>query len=514
MTRIITRQCKSDAINSLISKVKYFFILFSIMWCLFPPFQWQVEVAQAAKQHIQREQDSLSLPEVSQPVQYANQQGATVGNDRNPFFPLLAFVLLQLIIILLMVSNIIGRKRAERNLRQSENNFRGIFEHVTEGLFQATETGKLIKVNQSLVKILKCDSPEDVLSYYDPSGSNLYANKKQRDTILQLVMDTGKAQKELELFCKDGSKIIALFSCHKVVDDTGKTLYLEGSITDMTEYKKTQEMIIHTEKMVSLGGVSAGIAHEINNPLNAIIQTSQVIKSRLLGGLPKNIKSAKRAGISLQNLGDYLQDREIPYLLENIIDSGNRAHIIIEDMLSFSKKNIGEFSPHSLLEVTREAVELLQKDYSLKNGYDFKSIQLEYTVEKELPPVYCSGTKIRQVLFNILKNCAEAMEEEGTPDPRIAIKIAQVDNSVKLEIQDNGPGVEPAVRERIFEPFFTTKEGKKGTGLGLSVSYFIITENHKGSLSVKSALGNGTTFIMELPLENSQGYDLAPLLEV
>lgn len=412
-----------------------------------------------------------------------------------------------LMIIFALIVNIVKRKKAERDLLQSERNFRGIFENAQEGLFQVNYEGQFLKVNDSLAKILKCDSPYDVLETYKDLQSDLHVADEQRQHIIQQVREKGSTQMEIELFCKDRSKVTVLLNCHEVVDDKNKPLYLEGSLTDMTEYKMTQEIIIQTEKMVSLGGLSAGIAHEIKNPLTSIIQASLVISSRLLDDSPANIRSAEKANVSLKNLKSYLEDRDIPLLLSNINDSGQRANVIIEDMLSFSKKTIGEFSNEAVAEIIHEAVDLAKKDYNLLRGYTFNSITVDFSFPESIPPLYCSRTKLRQVLFNLLKNSAEAMAEAQTANPRIDCSIEYDDETITLRLQDNGPGMEANVKERIFEPFYSTKGNKKGTGLGLSIAYFIITENHKGKMSVDTKPGKGACFILDFPILNTQPHE-------
>jgi signal transduction histidine kinase len=121
----------------------------------------------------------------------------------------------------------------------------------------------------------------------------------------------------------------------------------------------------------------------------------------------------------------------------------------------------------------------------------------------DLPRVPCEKSKIQQVLLNVLRNGAEAMAEKETWDglpPRFVLRTSSEGDMARIEIEDNGPGMDEATRKRVFEPFFTTKSVNRGTGLGLSVSYFIITEDHGGTLTVSSAEGKGTTFVIRLPL--------------
>jgi len=182
-------------------------------------------------------------------------------------------------------------------------------------------------------------------------------------------------------------------------------------------------------------------------------------------------------------------------------DSGARAAKIVNNMLSFSRMGDASMAIQDLAALLDNTVELAQSDYDLKRKYDFRKIKIVRDYDPETPPVTCAGSKIQQVFLNIFKNGAEAMAETVTrPEAsQFTLRVGPDRGGVRVEIQDNGPGMDAAVRKRIFEPFYTTKSGKDGTGLGLSVSYFIITDNHNGSMSVESEPGKGARFIIQLP---------------
>ncbi len=152
-----------------------------------------------------------------------------------------------------------------------------------------------------------------------------------------------------------------------------------------------------------------------------------------------------------------------------------------------------------------KTLELAENDYNLKKKYDFREIEIIRDYGVGAPPALCESSKIQQVFLNILKNGAQAMTEEasrrpgGNKSPRFALRVRPDGDMVRVEIEDNGPGMDRVTRDRIFEPFFTTKADGVGTGLGLSVSHFIITNDHGGAMSVESTLGEGTTFIIRLP---------------
>ncbi|MBW1813981.1 MAG: hypothetical protein JRJ39_10030 [Deltaproteobacteria bacterium] len=147
---------------------------------------------------------------------------------------------------------------------------------------------------------------------------------------------------------------------------------------------------------------------------------------------------------------------------------------------------------------------------SSNKKFNFREIEIIRKYNNEIPLIPCEPGKIQQVFINILRNGAEAMKDtsgEGNGSkPRIILRITPEHDAgmIRIEIKDNGPGIDQNICKHIFEPFFTTKPAGKGTGLGLSVSYFIITENHNGDMSVESAPGEGTKFIIRLPLERKE----------
>ncbi|SHO49763.1 ATP-binding protein [Desulfopila aestuarii] len=406
------------------------------------------------------------------------------------------FIAILLVVILILTVNIYRRRQAEIELRRSEENFRSIFNNNNDGLYQATADGRFLQVNPALAKMLKFSSPQEVIDHFTDIDQQLYISQSPRKTLTN-----NWAKGEHSLKCRDGSIIDVIENTHTVYDLYDNVLYLEGSITDISEYKKTQELISQTEKIISLGGVAAGIAHEIRSPLASIVQGIQVVKNRIFDNNEMNIQAAVDCNCTLDQVRRYAEKREIKKMLGDIHEAGQRAGVIIEDMLSFSRKTIGDFSLESLEKIINQAIALAEKDHELKRTYSFKSITINKLFEENMPKVYCSASKIQQVFFNILKNGAEAMGDAGTSFPTFTIRIMRDGKTARVEIEDNGPGMSSELAQRVFDPFFTTKEREKGTGLGLSVSYFIVKENHHGDLRVSTQPDLGTTFIVELPLE-------------
>lgn len=266
------------------------------------------------------------------------------------------------------------------------------------------------------------------------------------------------------------------------------------------------EVLIQNEKMLSIGGLAAGMAHEINNPLAGVIQNVTVLSNRLTDTeMAANKKSAEKLGISMESIYQFMVDRNVPRMLDAINVSASRMASIVENMLSFARKSDSSFSSYSITGLMDKSLELATTDYSLKDQFDFKAIDIEKTYEKNLPLVICEGSKIQQVFFNILNNGAHAMLEnpkQSGQKPKFSLRIHKesISNMIHIEIENNGPIIKEATLKRIFEPFFTTKPVGIGTGLGLYVSYFIITENHGGLMSVSSEPGKGTIFSIKLPI--------------
>lgn len=280
-------------------------------------------------------------------------------------------------------------------------------------------------------------------------------------------------------------------------------------VDDVTDQVHMEEMMIQNEKMLSVGGLAAGMAHEINNPLAGMVQTTQVMSQRLstAANLTANQKAAQAAGTSIEAIDHYMQTRGIFRMLDTITESGQRVAQIVSNILSFARKNDPDESVHDLNSILDKTIDLAATDYDLKKEYDFKQIEIIRAYDNSLPAIPCQASKIQQVVLNILTNGAQAMQESGTSAPKFILRTYAdpARDMVCMEIEDNGPGMNKKTRKHIFDPFFTTKPTGVGTGLGLSVSYFIITENHKGEMLVESSPGAGAKFIIRLAISEQSG---------
>ena len=275
-------------------------------------------------------------------------------------------------------------------------------------------------------------------------------------------------------------------------------------ITDITERKRTQEIMIQSEKMISLGGLAAGMAHEINNPLGIVLQGVQVILNRISPDLENNIVTARDEGTDIVCINRYLERRKVIEYLHGISEAGNRAAGIISNMLNFSRRSASQKEEVDINVLVDNAIRMASNDYDLKKKYDFKTIRITRDYGPDMPPVCCVMNEIEQVLLNLLKNSAQAMIGKTGDDykPEIVITTRAEGPYAVITVDDNGPGMTREVLRHIFDPFYTTKSPGVGTGLGLSVSYFIITSNHKGMIDVDSTPGKGTVFTIRIPFRD------------
>ena len=304
---------------------------------------------------------------------------------------------------------------------------------------------------------------------------------------------------------------ISLSEEKRFVDALAYPLIADGTVgavirlDDVTDRVRMQEMMVQTEKMLSVGGLAAGMAHEINNPLGAILQSCQNIQRRFSAELPANLKAAAELDLDLERVNQYLEQRNILQFLQRIQEAGTRAAKIVNDMLTFSRRSELHYEPIDLGELLDTALRLASSDYDLKKEYDIKLVEFQRDYDPDVGFLECDKTEIEQVILNLIVNAAQAMAMNPAQEkpPRITLRTRLEEDYARIEVIDNGPGMDEKTRRRIFEPFYTTKEVGVGTGLGLSVSYFIIYDQHKGSMQVESAPGEGARFIIRLPLRQS-----------
>ncbi|MDA8427629.1 MAG: ATP-binding protein [Geobacteraceae bacterium] len=262
--------------------------------------------------------------------------------------------------------------------------------------------------------------------------------------------------------------------------------------------KESQAQIIQQEKMASIGQLAAGVAHEINNPMGYITSNMNML-GRYADKLVRFIEAQSQAvascadeatKTSLAELRRQLKldavMKDLRELIDESLEGANRVSKIVQDLKSFSRAEGNEAVRCDLNETIRSTINIVHNE-------------IKYVAELELqlgdiPAVLCRPQQISQVVMNLLVNAAHAITGKGII--RLATTLA--DDTVEINVSDNGGGISPEHLEKIFEPFFTTKEAGKGTGLGLAISSDIVRK-HGGELLVRSVVGSGTTFTVRLP---------------
>jgi signal transduction histidine kinase len=267
---------------------------------------------------------------------------------------------------------------------------------------------------------------------------------------------------------------------------------------DLTRLKRAEEALVHAQKMAALGQLTAGIAHEIKNPLNFVnnfadlsVELLEELKDAAVGALDP----AKRTEI-VETISMLTGN------LERIIEHGRRADGIVRSMLQHSRGGSGEWQATDLNSLVEEALNLAYHGARAQDqSFD---IRLERDLDRDLAPVDAVPQELTRVLINLIGNGFYAAnkrsrEDDGSFRPTLKVTTRELGESVEVRVRDNGVGIPPEHREKLFQPFFTTKPTGEGTGLGLSISYEIITQQHGGTITADSEVGDFTEFTVRLP---------------
>jgi PAS domain S-box-containing protein len=427
-------------------------------------------------------------------------------------------VVLALIVALHLINMTLKRQVAERTkemrlelqervlteaaLHESELQFRSLVEDCPMPMVLEDTQGKIWYLNKQFKSMFGYaieDFPDLKTGFKQFFPDPVY----RAECAMRWAEASKKAQEEGgpilggEVFftCKDGAV--------KLLDITGMPVGTKiiTVFVDLTERKRAEELMIQAEKMMSLGGLAAGMAHEINNPLGIILASAQNAARRMSPEFQKNRLAAEALGLDMDALAVYADKREINHYLDSIREAGSRAGAIVRNMLDFSRQSESRRAFLSVNTLLDKVLELASNDYDLKKNYDFRAIEIVRDYDPDMRPAPLTETEIEQVFLNILKNAAQAMADnkEAGKRSRIVLRTSRENGWIRVEIEDNGPGLTEQERRRAFEPFFTTKPPGKGTGLGLSVSYFIVTRNHGGEISIESKPGEGSICIIRLP---------------
>ncbi len=266
--------------------------------------------------------------------------------------------------------------------------------------------------------------------------------------------------------------------------------------TSLANLKATQAQLIQSEKMASLGELTAGIAHEIQNPLNFVNNFSEV-SSEMIVEAEEELDNGE-----IQETKEILHD--LKGNLEKINHHGHRASAIVRSMLDHSRTSSGEKVETDINALCDEYLRLAYhgmraKDRSFNADFDLN-------LDPDLPKIKIIPQDIGRVLLNLINNafCAASEEAKAKSDsnftPNVIVRTKNLNDKIEISVTDNGPGIPDDIRDKIFQPFFTTKPTGQGTGLGLSLSYDIV-KAHGGEIIVNSHLEDGTTFHISLPIK-------------
>ena len=344
------------------------------------------------------------------------------------------------------------KERTDEFLSEKEK-LNAIVETLEAGLFLVNESKKITWVNRTLREWIGEDRIEDINFDVVYCGDNLQRAIVDKRMVQEVMYhDFGKRKGYFQI---TSTPLVG-------PDGHVQTLVLIQDITDM---KRMEEQMMHSEKLSALARISAGVAHEIGNPLTSISSYVQILR-------------------------EMEHDEFTRESLDTIAKHINRITDIVRQMSSFSRTATPDLKPHDVRELVRLTLDLVKYDKRLKN------IQINLDIPDELPKVIVNETQSIQVFMNIILNAADAMSSSGTLD----IKAERFERDVEISFSDTGPGIPVEHMEKIFDPFFTTKE--KGTGLGLAVSYNII-KSYRGDIVVEDRPGGGTIFKVRLPYYES-----------
>jgi len=264
----------------------------------------------------------------------------------------------------------------------------------------------------------------------------------------------------------------------------------------LAELTRTQQQLVEKEKMASLGELTAGIAHEIQNPLNFVNNFAEVSTELVAELVEEQARVAPDADLEADLLADLQQN------LAKISQHGQRAANIVRSMLQHSRTSTGERTPTDLNALAEEYLRLAYHGARAQDAAFQASLETDWA--PGLPPIEAVTSDLGRVLLNLLTNAFYAVRQRqrtGEPGyvPAVRVQTSYTAEQVRVRVQDNGLGMPAAVQAKIFQPFFTTKPTGEGTGLGLSLSYDIVTQSHGGTLAVQSQEGQGAVFTVALP---------------
>ncbi len=382
----------------------------------------------------------------------------------------------------------------------------------------------ILKSSQLLTKLYKGKNDAEALRYYEiavAAKDSLYSQDKTKQ-LLSLSFEEKQQAQEIEaakaeyrstvrtyifigLLAVLGAIALVLYRNNRQKQRANALLQRQRdeiheqrtkAENALTELKATQTQLVQKEKMASLGELTAGIAHEIQNPLNFVNNFSEVSAELVTELEEEQHKPDRDTDLEAELLVDLKQN------LQKIHHHGGRASAIVKGMLEHSRSSTGEKRPTDLnaladeyLKIAYHGLRAKDKDFNAELVTDFGS---------GFGLIEMAPQEIGRVLLNLYNNAFYAVQQKqklapAGYQPTVTVSTTQLNGHTQIRVSDNGTGIPDSVKAKIFQPFFTTKPTGEGTGLGLSLSYDIITKGHRGTLTVESQEGEGTTFVIQLP---------------
>ncbi len=316
----------------------------------------------------------------------------------------------------------------------------------------------LSSIINSMPSVLIGVDPKGVVTHWNREAEKIYgidSSDAIGKRLPKLIVQLPDIEQIVEIAIREESQITTLNQEWQILDVTHYMdviiypLLAEGIVgavvrlDDVTEKRRLEEVMVQSEKLLSLGGLVAGMAHEINNPLAGILQNTQVIQNRLSAVITKNREVAQSCDTSIEKIRDYMEKRDLSTMLDMILKSGQRASHIVNNMFSFSRKSDLNFTKQDIAKLLDETVDMASSDYSLRHDYDFRKIDIIREYAAGMPKVWCEGNQLRQVFLNLLKNGAQAMasavEDDNTHyQHQFILRVYPEADNVVIELEDNG----------------------------------------------------------------------------
>jgi PAS domain S-box-containing protein len=404
------------------------------------------------------------------------------------------------------------RLRAEEALRDAERKYRSILEEALFGIFEAGPDGHLLLVNPAMATYLGYASPEEMMRLLPGPLWEIAARPESHDALMARVQEDGHVRGfELEVHRHDGSTIWISASVRARVRN-GELSGFVGMFEDVTERKLLRDQLLQAQKLESVGQLAAGIAHEINTPIQYIgdnvrfLQDSFSDLANVFTPYAELLREATTAAPELPALERATSARdavdtdflfgEIPHAIEQTLEGVSRVAALVSAMKEFSHPGTGEKVLTDLNRAIENSVTVARNEWKY-----VADVRLE--LDEHLPSVSCLPGEFNQVVLNLVVNAAHAIGDANSSGTSgkglITIRTRDLPSSVEIQVQDTGTGIPEKARDRVFDPFFTTKEIGKGTGQGLAIARSVIVDKHQGSIGFETEGGVGTTFFISLP---------------